>query len=149
MREASLSRCGYCERSLEPLEQSIHLGGGLGVEFPAVGLAAARVREQAALHHQVLLDREEAVEPGLQLQRDDRAHREVHAIRRVLVAALECLPHRDDAVEQVHPGHRAGDAAAEAVDQEDAARALEHRRACRRSRRGAPRASARSARPPA
>src|SRR5437868_3072160 len=76
----------------------------------------------------MLLDREETVEPGLHLQGNESGDRKVEAIDRLLVAALERLPESDERIDRLHPGHGAGDAAAMAVHEQDAARTFEDAR---------------------
>ena len=76
--------------------------------------------------HDVALDGNEAVQAALELEHGNGADRGVEGVGARGVACVQGMPQWHDAVEELDAGDGAGDAAAETVDEQDAAAALEN-----------------------
>ena len=80
---------------VEDLKQAIDFRAGFLVEAPAERHSSAIGLEQTSLFEDVLLDGEESVQPGLELESHEGTDREVDAVGRFVVALAEGVPDRD------------------------------------------------------
>ena len=116
--ESEVSTSALSQSLLQQQVQSINFGQSFRICVPGIGRASLGGWKQAATHKQVFFNRQKPVESGLQLQGDQAADGKPNAVRGGIIAALECLPKCDDAIQQIHARHRSGNATAMAVDQQ-------------------------------